>query len=439
MEGEDSCLKCFPLIPRQGKKKLFLLVAINVVVIWFIYKKSNYFSYISQNPIHITSNSVYTPLYNVPIFHIPLLSSKDMTPYYTDVSSNTWCFIQGTNLKESKRHRKCQCLPTWFGLDCGIPSSVWKSKFLQEGKNAGIEIRRRDRPRRIILSIVFDGTFDLLDINIQNSFSVVDIFLIVEEKNHSESALNLFKKGYLSEFQYKIMPVKLHKSALHEEEHERIASLLNELWIIGWNRLSDFRPDDIFVFSDVSSIISKDILLFLKLYDGYPEPFYFSLRPLLFKFSKSLKSSNKNQTLVPFKPSGCTFQFISTICKYSLTKFLGNKCIVNRSQQVLFEKNHWMIKKWDIGREDFPSGWQCNFCCSTECILEHIKKRWWVDKFSASLSLKHATINASVIEQIFKLNSFNGYNITYEKIPHSDLYFAPKVVLDSEKYKYLLN
>lgn len=431
-------MKCFPLIPRQGKKILFLLVAINVAVIWFIYKKSNYAIYFSQTSIRVTKSTTYEPLYDVPIFHIPLLSSKDMTPYYTDISSNTWCLIQGTNIRESKRNGKCQCLQNWFGLDCGIPSSVWKSGFLQEGKNAGVEIRRREKPRRIILSIVFDGAFDLLDINIKNSFSVVDVFLIAENNSNSESATNMFKKGYLSEFQSKVMPIQLKKSAYIKDEHERIASILSDLWVIGWNRLSDFRPDDIFVFSHLSSIISKDILLFLKLYDGYPEPFYFFLRPLLFKFSKILKSASKNHTLVPFKPSGCTFQFLSTMCGYSVTKFLGMKCLGNKSLQLFFEKTHWPLKEWELGSEIFPSGWQCNFCCSSECILNSIKKQHDVSEMDTSFLGNHLTANTSVIEHILKLTRFKGYNITSENIPSSDLYFAPEVVLNSKKYRYLL-
>lgn len=432
-------MKCVPFIPRQGKKILFILVTINVVVIWFIYKKSNYISYFSPNTLHVTTNSVYSPLYNVPVFHIPLLYTKDLAPYYTEVNTNIWCLHQGIDLKESKRNKKCVCLSNWFGLDCGIPSAVWKSEFMQEGKNAGVEIRRRDKPRRIILSIVFEDAFDMLDIYIRNTFSIVDVYLVAEEQNHTDSAYNMFKKGYLAKFQNKIMPVQLNKTIVHNDEYQWMATMFEELWVLGWNKLSDFRPDDIFIFSHMYSLVSKDILLFLKLYDGYPEPFYFTLRPLLFKFTKLLRSSNANLTLVPFKPSGCTFQFISTMCEYSISKlFLGN-CMKNKARKKFFEKKHWSLKEWTIGNEDFPSGWQCNFCCSAKCILKSIKKQTWLQKISASLSLNYQSVNVSVIENFLRQNSIHGSDITYETIPKSDSYFAPDIMINCKKYLYLLD
>lgn len=438
MESEDTCLKCDYIIPRKGKKIFFGLVLINVIIIWFIYKKSSYLSYFNTNSIHVASISVNLPLYNVPIFHIPLLYAKDMAPHYAEVNSNTWCLKEGTNLIDSKRHKKCICRSQWFGLDCGIPSSVWKSQFMQEGRNAEVKILRRDKPRRIILSIIFEDTFDLLDISIQNLFPIVDVFLVAEERNQNESSFNKFKKGYLAKFQNKIMPIQLYRNIVYTNEYDRIASMLKELWNTGWNKLSDFRPDDIFVFSHVSSIIAKDILLFLKLYDGYPEPFYFTLKPVLFKFSKVLKSSNSNVTLVPFEPLGCTLQFISAMCDYSVSKFLEKKCMEVTSRKVLFEKQHWMLKEWVIGDANAPSGWQCNFCCSTNCILEIIRKQRWLQNISASLSLNHQHLNVSVIENCIKNKNYFHNNVSFETISKSDAYFCPKIMFDSDKYDYLL-
>ncbi|KFM66921.1 Beta-1,4-mannosyl-glycoprotein 4-beta-N-acetylglucosaminyltransferase, partial [Stegodyphus mimosarum] len=201
-------------------------------------------------------------------------------------------------------------------------------------------------------------------------------------------------------------------------------SMLSELWSFGWKRLANFRPDDVILFTHVSSLISKEVLLFLKLYDGYPEPFYFKLRPLMFTFWKQIKS-DVSLKLVPFKPLGCTFQFIVSLCDYKVMKLFTNKCIHDVHQKALFEKNHWAVQDWIIGDEYSFSGWQCNLCCRDDCVQTKIKTDEWVLKnITASLTFSHKLPNMSVIETI--LGSKNSsYIKDFNIIPKSDPFYAP--------------
>ncbi|GFS35848.1 beta-1,4-mannosyl-glycoprotein 4-beta-N-acetylglucosaminyltransferase [Nephila pilipes] len=437
MEKEDKCSGCLPFAPRIKKKVLFVLVLL-AIVSWFVFYDSCYLSHFNVSSKLNKVKPIYAPIYNVPFFRIPLLSDKDMTIFYIEIISNVWCLKLGTDLIKSKVKGKCVCVNSWFGLDCGIPAAVWKSSFLQEGKNTGVEIRRRKKPRRIIVFFAVDDHSDLLDINIQSAFLAVDLFLTIEEKNHYPSILNLVKEGYLAEYQSKIIPVQLNKSFVTEKEDQWSVFMLSELWKVGWKRLSDFRPDDIFLFSHVSSIISKDVLLFLKLYDGFPEPFIFELRPLLFKFWRQMKSNSSNSKFVPFIPIGCTFQYMVSMCDYEIVNFFSNSCVNDLQHIKVFEKNFWSLKNWSIGNTYIPSGWQCNLCCQNECIKRNIDR--YRKNGSTSLPLRYILGNASVIEHFIERNDFyNNKDLFFEIIPPSDMFFAPEIVLNNEQYLHLID
>lgn len=414
---------------------LFAFVILNILF-WFFYYNECHLNH-EDKPNNV--KPVYAPIYNVPLFHIPLLNNEDMTLFYIEINSGTWCFQFGINLTESKRHKKCECASNWFGLDCGIPVAVWNSSFLQEGKAPHIEIKRRKRPRRVIVSLVIDDQMELLDVNIQNSFSVVDLFLTIQEKTQFPSILKLFKEGYLSSYQSKIIPFQLNKN-ISKKKHNLSEFMLNELWDISWNRLADFRPDDILLFSHVSSIISKDVLLFLKLYDGFPEPFFFELRPLLFKFWREMKSNDTNSKFVPFKPSGCTYQFIASMCDFQVKRFFSNSCSNKLQQKVNFEKNFWLLKNWSIGNVYAPSGWQCNLCCKNECIKKSIQRQSLIKNHTISLPLKITQANSSVIKDFVNNHSLYGNkNLFFKIIPNNDRFFAPLIVVKNPQYSHMID
>ncbi|GIX91875.1 beta-1,4-mannosyl-glycoprotein 4-beta-N-acetylglucosaminyltransferase [Caerostris darwini] len=435
MEKEEKCLRCSLL--TMSKIKMLIAFGVINVILWFIYYNDCFPSYFNKYTNNDKIKPIYAPIYNIPLFHIPLLNEKDMAMFYLEVKSNIWCLKQGVDLAKSKRNGKCVCTENWFGFDCGIPASVWKSSFLQEGKNANFEIKRRKKPRRIIVFFAVDDHSDLLDINIENAFSLVDVFLTIEEKDHYPSILNLVKEGYLADYQSKIIPIKLNKSYVIEKEEHWSVFMLNELWEMGWKRLSDFRPDDIFMFSHVSSIISNDVLLFLKLYDGFPEPFFFELRPLLFKFWREMKSNSTNSKLVPFKPLGCTFQYIVSLCNYEIRNFFSNSCNTDLHQKERFEKNFWTLKYWTVGNFYVPSGWQCSLCCNDECIKKNIEK--YRKSGSTSLPLRYFLGNTSVIEHLIeKTNLFDSKDLSFEIISNKDHFLAPNIVLSNAKYSHLI-
>ena len=57
-------------------------------------------------------------------------------------------------------------------------------------------------------------------------------------------------------------------------------------------RLTDLRPDDIFVYSEPEELIRPEILLFLKLYNGYSEPVSFKFRRAVFGYFWTIEEEN---------------------------------------------------------------------------------------------------------------------------------------------------
>lgn len=431
-ETEVICCKPVPNFVKPGKKFFCILILINIAVLWFVYK--NDLLYFDAPSKHNAIKSVDISLYNMSIFNIPLTSRKEMNPFYIEIKSNLWCFIRGINLKESRKQKKCFCIDKWFGLDCGIPGIIWKY-VVQEGKNVGIEIVRREKPRRIILSIMVDKQHELLDIIIHEAFAVVDVFVIAEEKD-TLSLLTAFDKGFLSGFQSKILPINVSYDAFSENTSE----MHSKLWTLTKKRLGDFRPDDIILFSHVSSIISKDVLLFLKLYDGYTEPFFFELRPLLLNFYSEIKNDNTTKNkFIAFRPAGCTFQYISSLCKLNAMKFFTNSCSLDIQHKKMFEKNFWKLREWTIGDKHVPSGWHCNMCCKPDCVEDMIKKKMASQNFSASFSVDIQK-NMSGAELILKNKKwFDGTDLNLHILPANDPFFAPTVVINNwYKYSFLI-
>lgn len=68
--------------------------------------------------------------------------------------------------------------------------------------------------------------------------------------------------------------------------------------IRGLNRIHGVRPDDLFVLLDADEIPTREVLMFLKLYDGYPEPVRLAMRWSVFGFYWKRKREKQIGTLL---------------------------------------------------------------------------------------------------------------------------------------------
>ena len=68
--------------------------------------------------------------------------------------------------------------------------------------------------------------------------------------------------------------------------------------IHGLNRIHGVRSDDLFVLLDADEIPTREVLMFLKLYDGYPEPIRLAMRWSVFGFFWKRKRDKQNGSLI---------------------------------------------------------------------------------------------------------------------------------------------
>ena len=67
--------------------------------------------------------------------------------------------------------------------------------------------------------------------------------------------------------------------------------------IYGLNRIRGVKKDDLFVLLDADEIPTREVLMFLKLYDGYPEPIRFAMRWSVFGFFWKRKKEKQSVSL----------------------------------------------------------------------------------------------------------------------------------------------
>lgn len=364
------------------------------------------------------------------IFHLPLLENADMGTHYYPLPSagnpvGKWCFRQGTlPLADSEKAGKCLCANAYHGADCGIPQVVWNSSFLEAGTRQGAWVRRRVKPRRLlsISTVTGPAQLDFLRLHIAYLQPIVDVFVIADKTNRLLADIERTFGGQEEYTKIVYLPLNNHNNSTATAE-----DMLQHLF---WKRLSDFRLDDLLVWADLTTVPLAEVLLFLKLYDGYSEPVYLNVRQLAYSFLWEQKPDLKLGSLVepnqrsqtPFISS---FAVLSVLCRYNLTCAMPPKTDAFTAAQLdAFMKNHgWAIEHWTLGTSEKPSGWNCKNCVT----------------FPDSSSLfPEGSMNGSTVTnekwQITLLNKLkeNGFSLeTVQPVDKRDLrYLAPGILLE---------
>lgn len=364
------------------------------------------------------------------IFHLPLLENADMgTHYYPLASSGNpvskWCFRQGTlPPADSEKAGKCLCANAYYGADCGIPQVVWNSSFLEAGTRQGAWVRRRVKPRRLLGIFTVTGPMQLDFLRLQIAYlrPIVDVFVIADKTNRLLADIERTFGGQEEYTKIVYLPLNNRSNSTLTAE-----DILQHLF---WKRLSDFRLDDLLVWADLTTVPLAEVLLFLKLYDGYSEPVYLNVRQLAFSFLWEQKEDLKLGDLAePSKQSSTpfvsTFAVLSVLCRYNLTCATPPKTNTFTAAQLdAFTRNHgWAIEHWTLGTSQEPSGWNCQNCVT----------------FSDSSSLfPESSLNGSTVsneqwdETLLNKLKESGFSLrTVKPVDKSDVrYLAPRVLLE---------
>lgn len=304
----------------------------------------------------------------------------DQTEYFTDIGEAS-CFIAGTDLEATSRgvnRGGCHCLEGYFGVDCGIPEAAWFNTF--RNKHPDTKLRQRKVPRRVINGVTVNHEFAMFEARLHELYEVVDVFIIAESNYtaHGDPKAFLFlerlKSGYMSDFQDKILYVSLDTFPRISKTSGWIADsyLRFHLSNKGLPLLKDLRDDDLFVLSDADELPTREVITFLKVYDGYTEPIAFTYQWNVFGFFwKAPPKDVWNIWLKGAKEMVSEVNSVATIGM--LTKVLYNNAFyirksglwqyykLRKKMEKYREEGH-LVKEWVLGSPGHYAGWHCSWC-----------------------------------------------------------------------------
>ncbi|XP_062846976.1 beta-1,4-mannosyl-glycoprotein 4-beta-N-acetylglucosaminyltransferase-like [Trichomycterus rosablanca] len=367
----------------------------------------------------------------------------DPAPHFFYTKDGSLCLRRGAEKSSDQpnatftnhtNREKCVCRQGWHGPHCGVPTVVQHSDLPTKS-----HLKPRRVPRRIINAININHEFDLLHARFHELAHVVDLFLVCESnytaygKPKPLKFLHLLLNGTFNYMKHKILYVLL--------DHFPTGAYSNG-WIVddylrtfltknGLLRVWGLRPDDVFVLNDADEIPLWDGLLFIKLYDGWTEPFAIHMRKSLYGFF--WKQPGTLDIL-----SGCTVAMLLAVYKADGILLRRREYYTMPGFREYQNSTGQVLMQWSIGSPVHFAGWHCSWCFRPEGI--HFKlvsaqngdfPRWGDYEEKRKLSY---------IENLIRTGGwFDGTVANYPPASRRDHMFAPKYVLDNfKRYHYLL-
>nr|XP_020481225.1 beta-1,4-mannosyl-glycoprotein 4-beta-N-acetylglucosaminyltransferase isoform X1 [Monopterus albus] len=386
---------------------------------------------------------------------------EDKTSYFFK-TENGWCFKQGTKeylqkganeaaegpqagaavqrkpleLKQDKGDQlfKCMCRPGWHGPHCGVPTMVYHSNLPNKDK-----LRPRKRPRRVINAINVNHEFDLLHVRFNELAPAVDLFLVCESNftaygdKRPLSFLRLLLNGTYNYVRHKILYVFLNHFPEGGRQDGWIADdyLRTFLTRNGMSRVVGVRPDDVFIINDADEIPAHEGILFLKLFDGWTEPFAIHMRKSLYGFF--WKQFGSLEVV-----SGSTVGMLYNVYDGDGIKLRRREYYTMPGFRKYKNMTDNGVMQWSLGSPFHFAGWHCSWCFTPDGI--HLKlvsaqngdfPRW--GDYEEKRSLKY-------IRKLIQTGGwFDGSLQEYPPVDPKEHMYAPKHMLENyDRYRYLL-
>ena len=296
-----------------------------------------------------------------------------------DIDLETSCYIAGIDLDKTVFKKRCVCSANYFGEDCGIPSYVWKT-----ANNAKIlpkTIRRRQVPRRVIYGLPLNHEFDLFETRMAMQYDVVDVF-ILHESNYTNSGglkeplfLHKFQNGWMKQYHDKFVyifqdhfPSEGYNDGVVADSYMR----RNLGQTAFHKRLKHFKDDDIFIYNDVDELVRPEVLLFLKLYEGFSEPIAFRYRWAIFGFFWTVLQ-DKFSKKKPFEAAASTVKFFRDFYNYDASLIRSSHFAKETKKNVELQKQYKQNgTKVQLFKCSNDAGWHCSYCFKPEGIRKKL-------------------------------------------------------------------
>ncbi|XP_028670948.1 beta-1,4-mannosyl-glycoprotein 4-beta-N-acetylglucosaminyltransferase isoform X1 [Erpetoichthys calabaricus] len=339
-----------------------------------------------------------------------------------------------TKLKRGKRLVKCVCRQGWHGPYCGVPTMVQHSTLPTKER-----LTPREIPRRVINAINVNHEFDLLHVRFHELGDIVDVFMICESNFTAygdHRPLHFFerlKNGTYDYIRHKILYVFLNHFPEGGRQDGWIADdyLRTYLTRNGIQRIKGLRRDDVFVINDADEIPAREGIQFLKLFDGWTEPFAIHMRKSLYGFFWKQPGSLE-------VVSGCTTGMLNDVYENDGIKLRRREYYTMPGFRSYENNTGHILVQWSIGSPFHFAGWHCSWCFSPEGILFKLTSaqngdfpRWGDYEDKKDLNYIRDLIRTG--------GWFDGTVQEYPLADPKEHMYAPKYLLNNfKKYQYML-
>ncbi|XP_061576553.1 beta-1,4-mannosyl-glycoprotein 4-beta-N-acetylglucosaminyltransferase isoform X2 [Cololabis saira] len=333
-----------------------------------------------------------------------------------------------------KRLVKCVCRPGWHGPYCGVPTMVYHSNLPTKER-----LTPRETPRRVINAININHEFDLLHVRFRELAQAVDLFLVCESnftaygERRPLSFLRLLLNGTYNYIRHKILYVFLDHFPDGGRQDGWIADdyLRTFLTHNGLSRVVGARSDDVFVINDADEIPAREGLLFLKLFDGWTEPFAIHMRKSLYGFF--WKQFGSLEVV-----SGCTLGMLRDVYDGDGIKLRRREYYTMPGFRKYENDTGHILVQWSVGSPFHFAGWHCSWCFSPEGIYFKLVSaqngdfpRWGDYEDKRDLNYIRNLIRTG--------GWFDGSLQEYPPVDPKEHMYAPKYMLENyDRYRYLL-
>lgn len=364
-------------------------------------------------------NKTIKPQYKKITDKIKLNDIKTLNFFKTHNGTRCWhegideSTIKTDNNINKYSDNKCTCKQGWHGNDCGQPEVVWRG-IMSSKKN--LKLKQRNKLRRIIYNFnIKNYNTDIIESIIDELYHVVDLFVICDYSDDNDDDNNYrhkLDKGLLINKQSKILYINLNKRIINKPSR----LIMKYIWSKIFSVVKNLNDDDIYITSEPEEILNWRALMFLKIYDGWPEPIAFRLRYSVFGFFWI----HPNKTKINI--GACTISMVNN--------HLNNN-------QILIQNEFNERDKYDliIGDLNHYGGWYCQYCQSPANILLSLKKK--NDNYlKNNQKYNRNNIDVLFIEDLIGTGLlFDGKTMLKRAYKSRDSYYAPESLLNNN-YKY---
>lgn len=353
------------------------------------------------------------PIYQTINGEIALNDLKTFTLFETYNRSICWKHgVDHEKMRNGEYLEKCVCMHGWHGSDCGQPEVVWRAIMASK---QNVQLKHRKIARRIVHTFfLHEYNSAIAEVIIEELYNVVDLFVICDFSNAEDNFHHKLLKGLLQQRQRKILYINI---AAKSRKPSRIVS--KYVWDKLKTVVRNLRDDDIYITTEPEQILNSRALMFLKVYNGWPQPIGFRLRWSVYGFfwQHPLKTT--------ITVGACTIGLMRDA-------YQSNSMMLEQLEGDLSERDSLGLV---IGDLNHYGGWYCYLCQAPANIITSLH-----NKVQSKEIEIEKTIDVPFIEDLIGSGLWLDGTTNLLRVSKSrDLYFAPQTILNNTwKYDWLV-